>query len=149
MDAEESAVQVMLAQVRKRGGTFSASYVGIVGLIISALRLKRQWSQNRLSKESEISQPTISRIEMGEGAITVEQMDAIARVLGVLPSTITQIADRIRSALESQDISVPTREYEELGKPNEGRRVYRAVGPELQGPLGGFFGAVVGGMMDK
>ena len=147
MTVDEALVHKMLAEVEHRGGTLLASYVGIVGLIVAALRQRKGWSQSRLARESDISQPTISRIETGECAITLQQVAQLAAVLDTTPGALAGMADEMRAVLERQSIDVPPRELEAPPTPRKGHPVFRTSGPLLEGPLGGFAGAMIGAII--
>lgn len=95
-----------LASLRQQGKVLEATYTGLVGLIVAVLRREKGWSQNQLAKQSEISQPTLSRIELGEADITVPQLDALARALDCRPGLFLDLADMLREMLRERQIEV-------------------------------------------
>jgi len=54
-----------------------------VGRRVFALRHERNLSQERLAERADMSPKTVSRIETGTVAATVDQLNRISRALGV------------------------------------------------------------------
>ncbi|SNT09320.1 MULTISPECIES: helix-turn-helix domain-containing protein [unclassified Azospirillum] len=95
-----------LATLRRQGHSLDATYTGLIGLVIAVLRREKGWSQNQLAKHSGVSQPTVSRIELGEADITVPQIDAIARTLECRPGLLFDLADMLRDTLREHQVEV-------------------------------------------
>lgn len=72
-----------------------------VGDAIRRLRLSRGWSQADLARRSDVSQPTVQRIEAGAPHPSVVNVVRIARALGVSVEDLmdelvsTALADRL------------------------------------------------------
>jgi transcriptional regulator with XRE-family HTH domain len=58
--------------------------------IVTALRLKRGWSQKQLAGELGTSQPHVARIEAGTEDLRLSTIVKLAGVLGVQPYEIVQ-----------------------------------------------------------
>lgn len=65
----------------------------IVGRAIKAIREGRKWTQAQLAKESDLDQPSISRVERGVQGIAVETLMAVARGLGMKLSELMAVAE--------------------------------------------------------
>ena len=100
------AIREMLATARRHGERLTATYSGLVGLVVAVVRRQKNFSQNQLAKLSGISQPTISRIEKGEADITVPQMATMCAALGTTPGVIIDVADKLRAELERGRVTV-------------------------------------------
>jgi transcriptional regulator with XRE-family HTH domain len=96
----------MLTAARRHREKYTATYSGLVGLVVAYVRRGKNFSQNELAKRSGVSQPTISRIEKGEADITMPQMAAIAAALSTTPGVIIDVADKLRAELERESVVV-------------------------------------------
>ncbi len=74
----------------------------MIGEDLKDARLKRKWSQRRLSRRSGISVRTISRIETGQGAVNMTSLILLALGLG-------ETLDMYRSAFDASASALRTR----------------------------------------
>lgn len=82
------------------------SYPAILGRIIVQEREKRVLAQSTLAREVGIGQSTWSRIERGESAFTIEQLNFAANALKVSPGYLITKADQAVEALRSRGVHV-------------------------------------------
>lgn len=59
-----------------------------LGENLKALRLNKQWSQNRLSKESKVSRVVIANLETGRGNPTRLTISKLCTALGATPEQL-------------------------------------------------------------
>ena len=81
---------------------------------VRQFRKAKGWTQQKLAKESGVSQGTISLIETGEqepGAVTLFQL---AEALGVLPHVLSDGFNRGEAIDEIEDLLAPLNEAERL-----------------------------------
>jgi transcriptional regulator with XRE-family HTH domain len=155
MGNRDSIISGLIRMAAEQGGNLTASYSGIVGLVIAYLRREKDWSQNVLADKSGVSQGTISRIELGQADITVPQMDALASVLGSTPGFILEVADEFRQRLKEQNISVSSKAEKWNASAPDGMRgaaagaaAIAATGALLAGgPIGLLIGAAIGAII--
>ncbi len=66
------------------------TYSAVVGRVLAIERQKRQLDQTTIATAAGVTQPTWSRIENGESALTVDQLALAAVALGTSASAIMQ-----------------------------------------------------------
>jgi transcriptional regulator with XRE-family HTH domain len=81
-------------------------YPAIVGGILAQIRSQRGLKQEELAGAMGITQTTLSRIENGESAATVEHLRLAAHRLGVAPHQILFDADHNEGHLQMQGMNV-------------------------------------------
>jgi transcriptional regulator with XRE-family HTH domain len=70
-----------------------------VGQALKDARLKKLWHQSELAVAANISERTVSRIEVGVNLPTLETMERLAKALEVPVSTFAQpLADDLKAA---------------------------------------------------
>ena len=84
----------------------ATTYPAIVGRILVSLRKNAGIGQDQLAEAIGITQSTLSRVERGESALTVEQLARAAQRLGDKASNILEKADDAVEELNSQGINV-------------------------------------------
>lgn len=84
----------------------ATTYQAIVGRILVGLRKNAGIGQDQLAEAIEITQSTLSRVERGESALTVEQLARAAQRLGDKASHILSMADTAVEELSAQGINV-------------------------------------------
>jgi transcriptional regulator with XRE-family HTH domain len=151
MQSRDEKISAFIRLALKEGGyNLSASYSGIVGLVIAYLRHEKGLSQQELARISGISQGTISRIELGQADITLPQIDAFAEVFNTTPSLLLQVADEFRAFLEKENISVSRKPDKETSSSSTihvdavNAAVFATTGALLGGPVGLLLGSAIG-----
>jgi len=84
----------------------ATTYPAIVGRILVNLRKNNGIGQDELAEAIGITQSTLSRVERGESALTVDQLARAAKRLGDKASNILEMADDAVEELNSQGINV-------------------------------------------
>lgn len=84
----------------------ATTYPAIVGRILVSLRKAAEIGQDELAESVGITQSTLSRVEHGESALTVDQLTRAAMRLGNRASNILEMADNAVEELNSQGINV-------------------------------------------
>ena len=83
------------------------TYTAIMGQLVIELRQRGNWDQQAFAARSGIPQSTLSRIERGEGTITLEHIFQIAKGADVSPGEIVQaVEDLAAKANEAMEIEV-------------------------------------------
>ncbi len=82
------------------------TYSTIVGQIVANRRRQCHLDQGVLAQRMNVSQPTLSKIERGDSAFTIEQLTTASQALSTTPGKILAKADGARLALETQGIIV-------------------------------------------
>ena len=82
------------------------TYAAVVGHSIRQLREQEGLDQEAMAKGLSITQPSWSRIERGDVAISIEQLSKIAAILRTTPSAIVAQADNAAEALLKLDVQV-------------------------------------------
>lgn len=87
-----------------------ATYLTVVGSVLSYERDKRGISQGDFARMMEMSQATWSRIEKGSSGFSIEQLAEAAVFLETTPSALLAEADKVAREMEQQNMHVePTR----------------------------------------
>jgi transcriptional regulator with XRE-family HTH domain len=81
-----------------------ASYPGVVGAVLAAMRKEKELAQSDVAAAIGATVSTWSRIESGESALTIEQLAVAATELQVEPSAILRRADEKVAELRSKGI---------------------------------------------
>jgi len=81
-------------------------YRALVGRVIGAHRGRLGWQQPQLAAHLGINQASLSRIETGQSAATVEQLAVIAAALGTTPGALLAEADQAGGMLKSRGYKV-------------------------------------------
>ncbi len=84
----------------------ATTYPAIVGRILVGLRKDAGIGQDELAESIGITQSTLSRVERGESALTVDQLARAANMLGKKAGDILFTADRAVDELSDQGINV-------------------------------------------
>jgi len=84
----------------------ATTYPAIVGRILVSLRKDAGIGQDQLAEAIGITQSTLSRVERGESALTVEQLALVAKKLNDKASNILVMADDAVEELNAQGINV-------------------------------------------
>lgn len=84
----------------------ATTYPAIVGRILVNLRKAAGIGQDELAESVGITQSTLSRVERGESALTVDQLARAAKRLGGKASNILEMADNAVEELNDQGINV-------------------------------------------
>ncbi len=97
----------------------ATTYPALVGRVLGYLREQKKLEQANLARAVGVSQPTWSRIENGQSAVTVDQLARAASALKMQTNQILAMVDQSVNRLERQGVRV------ERKKPSE------EVGPGL------------------
>lgn len=81
-------------------------YTALVGQVLLQHRNRRGLHQNDLAEALGVSQSAYSRIEQGDTTISISQLRAIARKLGVDASVFLNEADVLAKRLRAQGVEV-------------------------------------------
>ncbi len=84
----------------------ATTYPAIVGRILVDLRKRAGIGQDVVAGAMGITQSTLSRVERGESALTVEQLARAAKSLGESAGSILSMADSAVLELDAQGVSV-------------------------------------------
>lgn len=84
----------------------ATTYPAIVGRILVSLRKAAGIGQDELAESVGITQSTLSRVERGESALTVDQLARAAKRLDDKASNILEMADDAVEKLNAQGIKV-------------------------------------------
>ncbi len=101
-----------LATLEEAAGSSPAGYTtraAIIGFAIQVLRKEKGFSQMSLANVTGISQPTISRIELGEADVTASQIYSISLALDTTPSHLFELAETVGEAIQRHNVDVVTR----------------------------------------
>ena len=147
MVGHNQIIHDLFAELAERGDVLHASYGGIIGLIIAVMRRQKGYSQNQLAHYSGVSQPTISRVELGEAELTTYQLYKIAESFGVTPSFMLGVADEFERELKARKVSVSPKASEATLASVAGASAIVAAGASLGGPVGLLLGAAVGAII--
>lgn len=82
-------------------------YPVLMGQVIQAHRRQRGLQQTNLAGAIGLSPSAYSRIESGDTSMTLSQLRATARALGVRPSTLCAEVEGYVQELERSGVSVP------------------------------------------
>ena len=82
------------------------SYPAIVGQVLSKLRKNDKFEQADFAKIIGVTQSTLSRIETGASALTIEQLAMAADELYVTPAYVLELADESVQDLQRQGIEI-------------------------------------------
>lgn len=82
------------------------SYPAIVGQVLSKLRKNNKFEQADFAKIIGVTQSTLSRIETGASALTIEQLAMAADELYVTPAYVLELADESVQDLQRQGIEI-------------------------------------------
>ncbi|MBT5435190.1 MAG: helix-turn-helix transcriptional regulator [Rhodospirillaceae bacterium] len=82
------------------------TYAAVVGHTLRDFREKGGFDQHAMAKKLGITQPSWSRIERGDVAISIEQLSKIADALSLQPNAIIKKADDSASALRGLNVQV-------------------------------------------
>ncbi len=86
----------------------------ILGVVLAQLRNERHLTQEQIGKATGIGPTTWSRIEKGVSSLSMEQLRAAAKVLGVTPPFILERAEQLEQELRAKGIlvgDVPPRDW--------------------------------------
>lgn len=84
----------------------ATTFPAITGRILVNLRKNGGIGQDELAEAIGITQSTLSRVERGESALTVDQLAKAARKLGIKASKILDLADDAVDEISAQGINV-------------------------------------------
>jgi len=86
--------------------TPTVTWVAIVGRVLVKMRKTVRMDQKKLAQAMSITQSTLSRIERGESAFTIEQLGLAAGSLGVAPEKILSAASIVKAYIMRRGIAV-------------------------------------------
>ncbi len=78
----------------------------ILGAVLVKLRTEKGIKQGDLAGLVGISASTWSRIEKGESGLSIEQLRAVAKALGVAPGTILELAAAAEKEVEDHGVRI-------------------------------------------
>lgn len=90
----------------KKSIVTATTYRAIVGRLLQQHRKARFPEGEKFAKAVGISQPTLSRIESGTVAISVEQLKRLSEALGTTPAQVLAQADMAAARLPKQGVQV-------------------------------------------
>ncbi len=92
------------------------TYSAVVGRVVAMRRQRCRLDQAEIAAKVRVSQPTWSRIETGESALTVEQLALAARALRASPTEILEQADQAVAGLKRRGVAVQYGSTKEFAK---------------------------------
>lgn len=84
----------------------ATTYPMVVGKVLGYLRDQKGLGQKDLADAMGVTQPTLSRIENGQSALTVDQLALAASILKVSSDQILTMVDRSVESLKKQGVKV-------------------------------------------
>lgn len=84
----------------------AAIYPAILGKVIAHLRHSCGMQQNELAAKVKINQSTLSRIEQGTSAVSIDQLARMAIALGEFPSNLVWYADEVTEQAQKIGVKV-------------------------------------------
>ena len=146
-DAERQIEEIVNA-ARATGIEPEVPFARLVGIVVTSLRNRAGYSQEKLCAETKISQSTLSRIENGETPLDAVQAFKISRAINIAPSYIFDAAGELESVLSSKNTKITDdivpRKSDDHGA--MGKMGAAALGPilgaALLGPVGLIAGAI-------
>jgi transcriptional regulator with XRE-family HTH domain len=93
----------------------ATTYPSVVGNVLAQLRKNAQCDQAQMATAVGVTQSTWSRIERGQGALTLAQLAKAATFLNISPGKILRWADQTCERFEKQGVKISSnREKESL-----------------------------------
>ncbi len=92
--------------IRSRHSQQVTRYSAIIGRILGEIRRQQNLPQEHVADALRISQSAYSRIEKGATAMSVDQLHAAARALGISPTNLMRRAERMEAVLHAQGIDI-------------------------------------------
>lgn len=116
------------------------SFSAILGIVIARLRKDAGIGQDALAKKLNITASTLSRMENGESAITIDQLYTASKALEVEPHKIIKAVEEMEASLNKVGIRSVVEKSELL---NTTRAVFKGASLSAIGSVGAV-GAVLG-----
>jgi len=82
------------------------AYAALVGRVIEHYRLKAGVNQGQIAHALGITQSAYSRLEQGQSAMNVVQLNAVATQLRMTPAQLLQDAERYVAHLRAQGVEI-------------------------------------------
>lgn len=79
------------------------SYSAVVGQVLINLRTEKDIKQGALAQAVNVGQPTWSKIEKGEVALSVDQLVRASRYLDVTPSEVLEWAEQAVNKIQDEE----------------------------------------------
>ena len=96
----------MMPPVPSRNFRPATTYPAVVGYVLGWHRERADMNQGEVARRLGLSASTWSRIERGECALTMDQLAAVAPVLGVRPGQVLSDADDVARQLGRRGVHV-------------------------------------------
>lgn len=122
-------------------------YATLLGRVIAQTREARGLTQSRLAETAKLAQPTLSRIERGDGSLSIDQYLALAKALDCQPHALWKMADEAAVQIEQAGGSVKFARAEQLtnltpfvigaavvGAGLFGQLIHNVVAAQISGP---------------
>jgi len=93
------APQISVDEIRKQADLIDSNFLKLRGALISLRRLEQHITQDALAEKADISRPTISKIELGEGACRDLTLTKIYNALDILDDEV----QKLKKAAETID----------------------------------------------
>lgn len=90
----------------------ATTYPALLGYVLLYQRKQAGLSQGVMAEAMDLSPSTLSRIERGEIALTVEQLARAASTLKTTPGEIVHMADRVARAARERGLRVEDQRLE-------------------------------------
>lgn len=123
------------------------SFPAVLGTVIANLRKKKNIGQSELAQKLGITASTLSRIENGESAMTIDQLYVASEVLCVKPHKLLEAAEKVEEALQKVGVDA-VGERSELANSNSKGGAYTSIlkGASLLPFALPFLGPIVGSL---
>ena len=80
----------------------------VLGQVLTYLRREKKIKQNELAGRLCVSPSSWSRVEKGEIALSIDQLRAVSKELGIEPEDVLSLAKKVEEHLKSNRIDVRT-----------------------------------------
>lgn len=82
----------------------TTSFQAVLGTVISSERKKMNISQSELANKLGVTASTLSRIENGESAMTIDQLHVVSEALGMKPHELLAATEGVEKLLKKTGI---------------------------------------------
>ncbi|OUR61891.1 hypothetical protein A9Q74_07250 [Colwellia sp. 39_35_sub15_T18] len=117
------------------------SFSALVGFVIVSIRKEKLLEQAAIAQKMGITQASYSRLENGKSALSVDQLYAVSKVLGITIDDLFYAISKALSQAQAQGINVisPTRGSTKSDENNPNTAATLLTGAAIGAALMGFF----------
>ncbi len=117
------------------------SFSALVGFVIVSIRKEKSLEQATIAQKMGITQASYSRLENGKSALSVDQLYAVSKVLGITIDDLFYAISKALNQAQAQGINVisPTRGSTKSNENNPNTAATLLTGAAIGAALMGFF----------